>query len=208
MIWLSGCDNPDVAHLRDHERLGLIVRPDSYGLAETLRWDRWAADNGAFPNGCDFERWKHWLPWLSPDDCLFAVAPDVPFDWAGTVDLFPAGAHIIEEIGYPLAIAAQDGATTRDVPWQSLACLFIGGTTDWKISDDARRLADEARARGLWVHMGRINTEQRFRLAASWDSVDSADGTFLKYGTKKNLHRLLRWLEVTESPQLALPRCS
>jgi hypothetical protein len=62
------------------------------------------------------------------------------------------------------------------VPWDGLDALFLGGSTDWKLGQHARALATEAKARGRWLHMGRVNSNRRLALALSW-GCDSVDGS-------------------------------
>jgi hypothetical protein len=99
----------------------------------------------------------------------------------------------IRAIGYPVALVAQDGLEHQPVPWDDIDALFLGGTTTWKLSAAAADLTDEAHARGLHVHMGRINSRRRLRHAAAI-GCHSADGTYLAYGPDKNLPKLLSWL--------------
>jgi hypothetical protein len=49
-------------------------------------------------------------------------------------------------------------------------------STAFKLGDAAARVAAEAKARGKWVHMGRVNTAQRIAYARSI-GCDSIDGT-------------------------------
>jgi hypothetical protein len=71
--------------------------------------------------------------------------------------------------------------------------LFIGGDTEWKLGPVASDLAAQAKRRGKWVHMGRVNSEKRLRYA---DAIgcDSADGTYLTFGPDVNLPKTLAWL--------------
>jgi hypothetical protein len=72
--------------------------------------------------------------------------------------------------------------------------LFLGGTTEWKLGDTARRITEHAKRRDVWVHMGRVNSQRRFDVARRW-GCDSVDGTYLTFGPDVNLPRLLGWLE-------------
>ncbi len=72
--------------------------------------------------------------------------------------------------------------------------LFLGGDTEWKLSDHARAIAGEAKRRGLWVHMGRVNSLRRIEIAVDF-GCDSVDGNFLGFGPDANLPQLLHWLE-------------
>jgi len=64
---------------------------------------------------------------------------------------------------------------------------------EWKLSPAARDLIIEAKRRGKWVHMGRVNSEKRFRYAAAL-GCDSVDGTYLVAGPDTNLPKLLAWV--------------
>lgn len=66
------------------------------------------------------------------------------------------------------------------MPWDEFDALFIGGTTRWKLSEAAHELAAEAKRRGKWLHMGRVNSWPRMQIASAM-GCDSVDGTYLKY---------------------------
>lgn len=129
------------------------------------------------------------------DRITFAVVPDAPFDARGTLTLFEQLQPAVQELEIPVAFAAQDGCDLLGVPWEAFDVLFLAGSTDWKIGPVAFRLTQEARERGRWVHMGRVNSLRRLRRAALF-GCNSADGTFLAHGPDKNLPQLLRWLDV------------
>lgn len=71
--------------------------------------------------------------------------------------------------------------------------LFLGGTTEWKLGPDARAITADARERGVWVHMGRVNTLRRITQARDM-GCSSVDGTTLTFGPDVNLPQLLRWM--------------
>ena len=159
----------------------------------------YACDNGKFGKGWPGDtRWYEWLARTvdryGPERCLWAVAPDVPFDAAGTLAESLPWLARIRELGIPAAFAAQDGCDQLGVPWDDFDVLFIAGSTDWKTGPVAEQLAREARARGKGIHMGRVNSCQRLR-TAEWFGCDTADGTFLAFGPDKNLPQLLDWLD-------------
>lgn len=159
----------------------------------------YACDNGKFGKGWPGEtRWFEWLcttvDRYGPDRCLWAVAPDVPFDAAGTLAESLPWLAKIRELGIPAAFAAQDGCDELGVPWDAFDVLFIAGSTEWKTGPVAEQLAREAKARGKQVHMGRVNSLARLR-TAEWFGCDSADGTYLAFGPTKNLARLTGWLD-------------
>lgn len=170
----------------------------------------WCADNGCFSDKWDEAKWWKFLTDNAADagTCLFAVAPDVVGDAYATTVRFRKWGARIRDLGYPVAYVAQDGlenlrgrtesgGLTFPVPWDSFDVLFIGGSTEWKLGPDARQIVAEAKARGKWVHMGRVNSERRFKYAASI-GCDSADGTYLTFGPDANLPKLLAWTRLND----------
>ena len=93
----------------------------------------------------------------------------------------------------PLAFVAQNAAEDLDLPWDRFVCLFLGGTTDWKLSAAARDLAAEATRRGKLLHMGRVNSDKRLRYAYDL-RCDTIDGTSYSRFSKKLLKPALDFL--------------
>ena len=154
----------------------------------------WAADTGCYASPEDHEdgRYLAWLARLGPARALFATAPDVVGDAAATLARSAPMLPRLRALGFPAALVAQDGLERLPVPWPAMDALFLGGTTAWKLSEAAAQLVTEARARGLWTHMGRVNSLRRFRHAVSI-GCDSADGTILRYGPAVNRTRVDGW---------------
>ncbi len=136
----------------------------------------WAADNDCFQR-LDAPRYRAMLEaiWGLPG-CLFVTAPDVVGDASATLDLWSDWRVELSAAWQPIALVAQDGLTADRVPWQQLDALFIGGTTEFKLSEQAQRLGREARLRGKWLHMGRVNSRKRFDYARAI-GCDSVDGS-------------------------------
>jgi hypothetical protein len=126
-------------------------------------------------------------------------------DWSGTVRVAAAVLPKLRALGFPSAFIAQDGLPPRWVAWDEFDALFVGGTTAYKLSEDAYALVAEAKRRGKWCHMGRVNSWRRLR-AAAHGGYDSVDGTYLKFGPDVNLPRLRGWLDaMARQPALAVP---
>jgi hypothetical protein len=155
----------------------------------------WCADNGCFgkgyPGDAGFLEWLRRQP--GKDECVFAVAPDVVGDAAATWERARQILPLIRRLGYQVAYTAQDGLTFETAPWHEFDVLFVGGTTEWKLGPEARWIVRAAKKRGRWVHMGRVNSRQRYRYAEQI-GCDSVDGTFLTFGPIKNMPRLKSWL--------------
>lgn len=209
--YLTGASNVGTEAVAFERGIGLMIQPGNSYHLKVEKYPFWAADNGAFTKsakGFDADRFRRML--MRPElrdaaaSCLFVVAPDklsvhpdgrVTGDCEGTLAQFPKWALEIREAGFPVALVAQNGLETclDRVQWDLVDTLFIGGDTEWKLSDAARICAAEARLRGKTVHMGRVNSFKRLSRATEM-LCDTADGTFLMFGPKTNLPRLLGWL--------------
>lgn len=197
MIYLSGksVEHPDIGLM-----MSFNVGKQAIGNNKV-----WAADNGCFarPDLYSDEKYLSWLSKFPKDSCLFATAPDVLGDAEETLRKSLPLLPKIRDAGYKAAFIAQDGAT-KDLPWEDFDCLFIGGTTNWKLSQSAGDLIAEAKRNHKWVHVGRVNSYRRLNLISIL-GADSCDGTFLAFGPDKNLPRLLRWFDyLREQPSLNL----
>lgn len=207
--------------------LDQITTPASQNLLEP--GTTWCADNGIYSNAYPGDgQYLRWLARLTdPPRCRFAVAPDVVADHNATLERSWPMLRRIREIGLPVALCAQNGATPDDMPWDYIDAVFLAGIVEctpcgfvpdiaglpmetcpvgrplaeWKTGEVAAAIAAEAKIRSKWVHMGRVNTRARV-LAAKRMGCDSADGTFLAYGPDQNLYRMLSWLcEVPGPPE-------
>lgn len=168
---------------------GVMVNPTCGGVSPPVREGRpWAADNGCFGGRYDHERYVRYLTAHQPhrETCLFVTVPDVVADAKATRDLWGQYSGPLAQIGLPLAWVAQDGATPDDIP--TCACVFIGGTTEFKVSEQAASIVDAARAKGLWVHIGRVNSRRRIRWARSVGAC-SVDGTCERFAGREETIR-------------------
>lgn len=180
MLYLSGVVRPDMPAMVT-PRMGQQPPPGQ----------PWAADNGRFSKPEDYtdEAYLAWLRKMPAKSCLFATAPDVVGNAGATLALSAPMYRRIREAGYRSALVAQDGLEhlTEFIPWDDFDCLFIGGTTAWKLSEAAYQLGADAKRRGKWLHMGRVNSLRRMRLAEAM-GCDSADGTVLKHDPNRPVH--------------------
>lgn len=89
---------------------------------------------------------------------------------------------------------AADNDLTRwlDATWGRIDCLFIGGSTEYKLGSHAEALVREAKNRGLWVHMGRVNSQSRFAYARAI-GCDSVDGSSFSRWRDRWLPEALKW---------------
>lgn len=134
-----------------------------------------AIDNGAFAG---FKR-DAFLALLEREYprrelCRFVCAPDVVGSARRTLEVFDYWKGSLSQ--WPVALVAQDGQENMPIPWSEIAAIFIGGSTEWKMSIHAETIIKAANAIGKWVHVGRVNTPGRFehfeRVGA--DSIDGS----------------------------------
>ncbi len=167
--------------------LGGLVTPQSgtTGNVYTNLQAAWAMDNDCFLTLKRAAMAKMWLanqPFAR--SCLWATVPDVVANACATLTRFREWSPIVRSFGYPLAYVAQDGIEDTQLPWKEFDCLFLGGTTAFKTGPVAERYARDAKQRGKFLHMGRVNGRTRLHLAGSW-GCDSVDGTgYSRFGMR------------------------
>ncbi len=169
----------------------------------------WAFDNECFQRPFDYDRWLgHWhrlYPYSKR--CLFVVVPDKPFDARETLalwrhwhpilrkqlDRFDSLAHV-RKPWLGLAFAAQDGQESLPLP-EEADWVFIAGSTEWKLSDAAANVMQQAWAARMHIHIGRVNSQKRYRhfrrLAEQLDlDIVSCDGTAACFHPTQALRRM------------------
>ena len=199
VIYLSG------RVVKGVERLGCMLSFNANITTQKMLADDtiWAADNGCFsqPGKYTDEGFLAWLDGMGRRGCLFAVAPDVVGDAAATFDRSLPMLSKIRSLEYPVAFVGQAGATINDLPWRQFDALFIGGTTNWKTSQEAGDLIAEAKRRNKWVHVGRVNSYSRMRAVAAL-GADSVDGTHIAFRPDIYTEQVKNWLKTLESQPL------
>ncbi len=160
----------------------------------------WAIDNRAFV-GFDATAF---LGILKKEErhhksCLFVTLPDVVGSARRTLEVFEHWRRREELRIWNRALVCQDGQEHLPIPWDDIAAVFIGGSTNWKCGEHVTHIIRAAQALNKWVHVGRVNTPQR------WDhfeklGVNSADGT----GLAQYTHMRKGIAERHDQPQMDL----
>lgn len=190
----------------EKEKFGIITTPHYDSPSRMIvSGYAWCADNEAFSGKFSEHGKKNtiranrlgfydWLEMMLPYQvtCKFVSIPDVVGDAKSTIDLYPQYAPRVRELGYMVAFVGQDGLENYGLP-DDFDAFFIGGSTAWKLSKAARELAQEAKQRGLWVHMGRVNSLARIHYAESI-GCDSVDGTHIIFEPRRASQRLVAWM--------------
>ena len=153
----------------------------------------WAVDNAAF-SGFDAAVFAALLGRVAGrPGCRFVACPDVVGNAQATRTQFEVWQPILQQMGLPVALVGQDGLENLKVPWDRIQALFLGGSTEWKLSAAAADLAREAKRRGLWVHLGRCNSLRRLRHAYAI-GCDSVDGSAFSRWPDHHIPQALSWL--------------
>jgi hypothetical protein len=152
----------------------------------------WAIDNGAF-SGLDYDAFVRLLgDAMGVAGCKFVAAPDVVGNCDETLRRFKVWGRMIRALGFPVALVAQDGLTVERTPWDELDALFIGGSTEWKMSREVDTLLGYAAALGKWRHVGRVNTRRRIKHFLTL--ADSIDGSGFSRWPKR-IKSGVTWIE-------------
>lgn len=138
---------------------------------------KFGIDNGAFSR-FDAASFLSLLKRESPRKglCRFVAVPDVVGDARRTLECFEFWAPHLQD--WPLAFVCQDGQEHLPIPWDRIAAVFIGGSTDWKMGKCAAACVKASKVIGKWCHVGRVNTPGRFEYFEGL-GTDSIDGTGL-----------------------------
>jgi hypothetical protein len=181
----------------DPDYWGLMITPKGSVPQAQLANYRWAADNGAFTNKFNEQKFFNWLRGLIPyrQSCLFVTCPDRLYDAPSTMAMYRTYAREIRGLGFKVAFVAQSGMERIPLNrWpKSPEALFIGGSYDWKREwTGGYYCAHVGKRRGLWVHVGRLNGKKiidSYVLAGA----DSADGTNIIFRPKQNWPKMQHW---------------
>lgn len=142
-----------------------------------------AIDNGAFSNfnSKAFESLLN-RERENRENCRFVAVPDVVGSARRTLECFEYWFPRLG--GWKLALVAQDGQEDLPIRWDLTDAIFIGGSTNWKLSRHAEAVIRAAQSQGKWVHVGRINEPDRFQ--KFWElGVDSFDGSGISQYSKQ-----------------------
>lgn len=147
------------------------------GFAMKRPGSPFAIDNGAF-SGFKPKAFLSRLERVKEhrEHCLFVVAPDVVASARRTLEVFEGWAPRLKD--WPLALCCQDGQEDLPIPWDEIQAVFIGGSTEWKLSIHAERIIRAAQALEKLTHAGRVNTPGRYEYFKRL-GCDSMDGTGL-----------------------------
>ena len=100
-----------------------------------------------------------------------------------TAHRFEQWAPALERRGLPVGLVVQDGFSAPKLrrwlerSWHRIDALFVGGSTEFKLSEEAAGWARIGAAHGKWIHWGRVNTTKRIEYVIGTGACDSFDGS-------------------------------
>lgn len=196
MIYLSG------KKTQCTDQIGVMLSYNA-GKQSTKGHTLFAADNGCFAQADKYsdDGFLNWLDRLERKGCLFATAPDVVGDAVATKERAYPMLPRLKKLGFKAAYVCQDGESPNTISWSEMDAIFIGGSTKWKLSQSAVALVAEAKRHKKWVHMGRVNSFKRMRLAAAI-GCDSVDGTYLAFEPNIRREKIEQWIAMLNSQPL------
>lgn len=173
ILFVSGA----TATVKRWKQVGELIVPGAGNAPDGLKLvpGMWAMDNGAY-SGFQPDLFMRMLErFYGFGGCQFVACPDVVGDAFETLEKWPFWSRVIRGVHLRPALVLQDGMLASEIPWKQVGAVFVGGTDAWKFSSQARELCAYAKARGLWVHVGRVNSRKRIYEAARM-GADSFDG--------------------------------
>lgn len=167
-------------------RIGSLVSPGRWKTP--VPFAPYAIDNGAF-TGFNEKNFLGLIEKASKTKPpIWIVVPDEVGSKSETLRLWKEWVPKLRPLGWPLAMAMQDGMTPIDFVGD---VAFIGGTTHWKWRN-LRMWADVP-----MFHVGRVNTERHLWQAYE-AGASSCDGTGWFRDVHEMLPGLLRFLDRTQ----------
>ena len=160
---------------------------------------QWVMDNGSFSNFEERSFLRMACVGIADRECLWIAMPDVVGNHGETVHLFDKYCDLLSRMWIPspdlskkACFVLQDGCNINSVPWERITAVFLGGSDKFKMSRIAYLILKEAKRRGKWVHVGRVNTPPRIHYF--YEVADSIDGS----GIAKFDHMLDEALDTIE----------
>lgn len=194
---------------------GVITSPLQNTISSAMKKGAlWVGDNGAFTGTVTDEKFEEWLEKLKPyqETNLFIVVPDVVGNAEETIVKYHELSGYLLQEGWKISFVAQDGIKIGQDRFfvgdgelyvdlmDDFDCLFVGGSTEFKLStlaDDCIRKAQEF---GKHIHIGRVNSWRRYshfrimRGSSEW----TCDGTAIF----REKYRKERFLGYEKQPPL------
>lgn len=180
------------------KHLGVLLTPQNGNRMCSLPLP-WACDNAAFSKPDDDKFWRMSMnAWtmMQHHPPMWVAAPDVVGNHLATRRLFDVWWkywHV--EIGYvpfPVAFVLQNGCVSKQVPWDRISAVFVGGDDQFKLRMVSELIVD-AKSRGKLVHVGRVNSQRRLKYCIDI-GADTVDGTSFSMFPDRKIEPAVRYI--------------
>lgn len=151
------------------------------------------SDNGAFAKSKPFtdHNYQRHIEYCAKVGVNWLTAPDCVGNSVETNRLFRVWLDRLQCV--PIAYVLQDGIKIDEIPFNECVCVFLGGSTEFKLSDYALKLCYTAKERGKMVHIGRVNTIKRIK---HFEGIaDTIDGSSWSRFANSTLPDFIRYKE-------------
>jgi hypothetical protein len=163
-----------------------IIENAMYGIRERYlkEFNFWCLDSGGFTKEFDQVKWEEELSVAAQykDKLQFVVIPDKVFEYKATLDMFYKYVEIPKKLGLRVAFVTQDGIPVKDIPYQHIDTIFIGGSNEHKLGEEGENIVRLSNILYVPIHVGRVNSISRLR--KFWN-CQSWDGTHFNYDPKE-----------------------
>lgn len=194
MIYFSDTYYPEL----DIDKFGLILTARSITKRRISAIESgysFCIDNDAFSGKFTKEGFTKILNLFSSHSrsCAFVSMPDVLGDSEATYDQFFVWQKFMQILypQYKIAFVLQDNCYQIPV---TADAYFLGGSTKYKMSQEAKKLVIDLKALNYYVHVGRVNSYKRFKYFYDL-GVDSVDGTHVHYKPSVIIPEMTEWFE-------------
>lgn len=148
------------------------------------------ADNDAF-NNFSAEKYCIMLDRLKQIQICWVTAPDKVANAQETTKMFHYWIDKIHPL--PVAYVLQDGVTQDMIPFDTISAVFLGGSTEFKLSPYAMNLLHYARSMNKLVHVGRVNSVKRIKLFH--EVMHTFDGSGFARFAKRDIPKYIKYME-------------
>jgi hypothetical protein len=201
----GGLIDPKFGYLTAPNHLGVIA-----GIQAGYAWggDLGCKDGPGYVKQIDYPKTIPWLETMEPykNKCLFIAGGDHVGSANETIKSFQEFSQKITS--WPLAFVAQDGQELCEFPEPSLwQCLFVGGSTAWKLSEGAEQCIRRAQSLKKRIHIGRVNWWKRYQHFESMEGSNefTCDGSRIRFGRDQAYIDWVRYMEAPHQPRLFVP---
>ena len=110
------------------------------------------ADNDCF-NSFDKVKYERMIEILPRTDKLkYVTIPDSVGNFEETIRLFDEWQPLLKNEKLPLGFVLQDGMPINEIPFDKFSSLFIGGSTEYKLSEETANIVRIAKEKDKWIH--------------------------------------------------------